>query len=126
MSAPPQRALENLSRPLSLHSTPIGKREALAHRPAEQDAYCSSGLRLVPPSTLYSAPVMKPASSDARKATSAATSFGSPNRLSGIRSCIAAANCWIAASGRPSLPKMAVLVGPGLTELTRILRGASS
>ena len=73
-----------------------------------------------PPSTQSVCPVIKEASSDARKYTAAATSCGLPIRQSGVSS---------ASASRVSLECMAfisVSMTPGATQLTRIPEGPSS
>lgn len=60
--------------------------------------------------------------SEARKATTSATSWLNPKRSNGIFVRMASRPLW----GTPSLSNSGVSVAPGLTALTRILRGASS
>ena len=85
-----------------------------------------SGLMFIPPSMLYSLPVMNHASSEAKKLTSLAMASGVPIVFKGMRSCIALAMPSKASAGKPAFPKMGVLTGPGLTALTLIFLGASS
>jgi len=84
------------------------------------------GFILMPPSILYSPPVMNEASSEAKNVTSFAISSGCPKRFNGILFCIAAANSFNCSSCMPVLPKIGVYVGPGFTEFTRIFLGESS
>src|SRR5271163_3566634 len=77
-----------------------------------------------PPSTKCSIPVMKLASSDARKATALAMSSGRPTRPSGTRSREAAASPALSVPASPCNP--GVSTGPGLTTLTRMWRSFRS
>lgn len=72
-----------------------------------------------------SAPVMKLASGDDRNATPRAIPSSTPNRPSGMRWGINALNWSNSAGGSPSFANAALLIGPGLTELTRMFRVAS-
>ena len=52
-------------------------------------------------------------------------SSSTPNRPSGTRLAISALNWFKSAGGNPSLANEALSIGPGLTEFTRMFRGAS-
>src|SRR5262249_20203301 len=78
-----------------------------------------------PPSTVAQAPVIQLARGEARKATSAATSSGLPNRPNGISRRMnsampAGSSCWRFHHDPPSKR-----IEPGATLLTRILSPAS-
>ena len=75
-----------------------------------------------PPSTFYSAPVIKPASSEARKVTRLATSSGFPSWPAGILSAIS----FRASSDNPAFSSKRVSIIPGLITLTLIRYAASS
>ena len=84
------------------------------------------GTRPIPPSIRCSEPVMKEASLEAIKVINFATSAAVPNLFKGIRCCIAPAICCSASDGKPTLLKIGVSMGPGLTVLTLIPLGANS
>src|SRR6266850_8444615 len=89
---------------------------------------------IVPPSITYSLPVIDEARSDARNATSSATSSGRFGRPSGIPPSESIMRCRAASVLRPvrsaislTIPTAAsVSVYPGATELTRIPFGLTS
>src|SRR5262245_8634555 len=74
----------------------------------------------IPPFTANTCPVIYDASSDARKATAAATSSTVPSRPSGI--CAAQSACACSVTARV----MSVSIMPGATALTVMLRDATS
>lgn len=65
-------------------------------------------------------------SGEARKATVPATSSGFPIRFIGTALRIPWINCSVSSLDQPTLSTMGVSIGPGATELTRILRPASA
>eukprot|EP00036_Acanthoecidae_sp_10tr_P015549 CAMPEP_0206294028 /NCGR_PEP_ID=MMETSP0106_2-20121207/4441_1 /ASSEMBLY_ACC=CAM_ASM_000206 /TAXON_ID=81532 /ORGANISM="Acanthoeca-like sp., Strain 10tr" /LENGTH=96 /DNA_ID=CAMNT_0053724641 /DNA_START=221 /DNA_END=511 /DNA_ORIENTATION=+ len=69
-----------------------------------------------PPSTCSTAPEMKRAASEARKATASATSSGRPTRRAGVRVSIAALN--VRSAKMPSV--LRVVMYHGATALTRM------
>src|SRR5581483_8174081 len=79
-----------------------------------------------PPSINNSAPVINALSSDARYPTALAISSARPNRPSGTCDKIFDATFSCSSFCNPILPNNGVSIGPGLTTLTRIFRGASS
>src|SRR6266705_1916116 len=92
------------ARPRGLDVEPEGRHRA---QPGDDDAPASVMRKTVlrghyipsPPSTSTTSPVMNDASSEQRKRTAPATSFGSPSRPSGVLVSIAA----VASSGRTSV-----------------------
>src|SRR6202012_2585374 len=87
------------------------------------------GAPVSPPSTISSTALMYDESSEARKSTALASSSGSPQRPSGTveekKSESFADSSWVALARDPRF-QMGVLVAPGATTFTRILRGARS
>src|SRR5260370_32742847 len=79
-----------------------------------------------PPSTNSSIPVIKLLSSEARNTTALAISSGSPSRPSGTVVTSDLTICLLCSSVCPRLLMSGVLVGPGLTALTRIWRACRS
>src|SRR5215470_14205409 len=88
-----------------------------------------NGAPVAPPSTISSTALTYEESSDARKSTALASSSGSPQRPSGTEdetnfASLAESSADIEARG-PRF-QMGVLVAPGATTFTRMLRGARS
>src|ERR1700744_6443416 len=87
------------------------------------------GAPVIPPSTTSSTALMYDASSEARKSTALARSSGSPQRPSGTveekKSETFSDSSAVALARGPRF-QMGVLVAPGATTFTRILRGARS
>src|SRR5262249_41174048 len=73
-----------------------------------------------------SVPVRKLLSSDARNKAAFATSSGLPSRPIGIMVSRPERACSTCSFVSPTLFQNGVLIGPGLTALTRILRSLSS
>ncbi|MNT74316.1 hypothetical protein D3C72_2131270 [compost metagenome] len=69
---------------------------------------------------------MKLLSSDARNSAAFANSSGRPRRPSGISPASCFSNAPNCASPMPILPMIGVSTGPGLRQLTRMLRPLSS
>ena len=87
------------------------------------------GAPVNPPSTISSTALMYDESSEARKSTAFASSSGSPHRPSGIarrRNERAWRTVHPIIEARDPRFQMGVLVAPGATTLTRMLRGAKS
>ena len=87
------------------------------------------GAPVAPPSTINSMAVMYDESSEARKSTALASSSGSPQRPRAIEEetkSASLADCSAVSLARDPRFQMRVLVAPGATTLTRILRGARS
>src|SRR5215470_3487616 len=88
-----------------------------------------NGAPVAPPSTISSTALTYEESSEARKSTALASSSGSPQRPNGITeetnfACLADSSADIEARG-PRF-QIGVLVAPGATTFTRMLRGARS
>ena len=80
----------------------------------------------MPPSTKSSMPVMKLASSEARKETALAISSGVPMRPMGTPLMSPALSWAVSPTVCPRRSMAGVSMGPGLTTLTRILRSLRS
>src|SRR5271157_4860956 len=107
--------------PLLLHAL------TLCGQPRKMGA--PNGAPVTPPSTISSTALTYEESSDARKSTALATSSGSPQRPCGMTdeknfSNLADSSADIEARG-PRF-QMGVLIAPGATTFTRMLRGARS
>src|SRR5215467_2322170 len=88
-----------------------------------------NGAPVAPPSTINSTALTYEESSEARKSTALATSFGSPQRPSGIAeetNVASLADSSVDIEARDPRCQMGVLVAPGATTFTRMLRGARS
>src|SRR6202043_1692606 len=93
----------------------------------ESQAFADDGAKTPdqcrPPVTCSVSPVTYDASFDAKKATAAAISSTLPIRPSGVTDSI---HLRMSPSARPAETTPSVAIMPGLTVLTRILRGANS
>src|SRR5580693_7126472 len=82
-----------------------------------------------PPSTTNSTALMYDESPEARKSTAFASSSGSPHRARGTveeKKSASLEDCSADIEARDPRFQMGVLVAPGATTLTRMLRGAKS
>src|SRR5271155_6021768 len=92
-----------------------------------QDDLASAGQTCaIPPSTARSTPVMKLLSEQAKKRAVDAISSDRPKRARGTMLAIATRIPFTWSSGNPIFPMMGVSIGPGLRQLTRILRSFRS
>src|SRR4051812_37421778 len=91
-----------------------------------RNAGAPAGDDVTPPSTKISAPCTFDESSDARNSTVLATSSGLPKRPSGMVCEILASSATLASGVGAVRSQIGVVVPPGETTLTRILRGDSS
>src|SRR5215469_6509428 len=88
-----------------------------------------NGAPVIPPSTISSTALTYEESSEARKSAALATSSGSPQRSSGIaeeRNFANLSDSSAETEARSPRFQMGVLVAPGATTFTRMLRGARS
>src|ERR1700741_418537 len=88
-----------------------------------------NGAPVAPPSTISSIALTYEESSDARKSTALATSSGSPQRPCGTaeeKNFANLAESSAEAEARGPRFQMGVLIAPGATTFTRMLRGARS
>lgn len=86
----------------------------------------SGGKTPMPPPAITFCPVTELAPSEARKATTSATSRAVPSLPKGIWADICSIMVASVSGDAPDLDQIGVWMAPGLTALTRIRRGASS